>query len=398
MAKNWSYNIKFSIKSRWQELKTKRSDQKKQKLIAQQIAVDNVKVAKKHSPWWYYGAVLLLTVGMVGQNYIKIFQGYQPIAQQVIENEARPSLKVAQLDEIASTNLAANLAESADLPVALNVTNLSTSVVIEQTTKAEIDKVISKPSIITLDSSITRGVKRYKVQTGDTVASVARANNISQQTIRWANDLKKTQNLKVNDEIKILPVNGILYKIKTSDTIDKIAKKYKADKKRIISFNDLEIDGIKAGRQIVIPGGVLPYRETPDYVAPVVRPVKRSPVKINNPKYKVFAGNRYSYGWCTWYAYNRFAQLNGRTIGSLWGNANTWDTAAASAGFSVTTRPTVGSIFQTDRGYWGHVGVVESVAADGTITISEMNGPAGWGVVGYQTWSPKRYAGYVFIK
>lgn len=84
------------------------------------------------------------------------------------------------------------------------------------------------------------------------------------------------------------------------------------------------------------------------------------------------SGNLYAYGNCTYYAFDRRAQL-GRSIGSLWGNANNWGNAAAKSGFVVNNKPEVGAIFQTANGPYGHVGVVESVNANGTVTVSEMN-------------------------
>jgi surface antigen len=104
----------------------------------------------------------------------------------------------------------------------------------------------------------------------------------------------------------------------------------------------------------------------------------------SNPNARAMAGNRYSYGYCTWYAYNRRAQL-GRPIGSFWGNANTWDSNAAAGGWTVSYIPIPGAVFQTDSGYYGHVGIVESVNPDGTINISDMNGIAGWNNVGYRS-------------
>ncbi len=46
-------------------------------------------------------------------------------------------------------------------------------------------------------------------------------------------------------------------------------------------------------------------------------------------------------------------------------------------------RPTVGSIAQTDVGYYGHVMFVERVNNDGSILVSEMNYSAAPGILTY---------------
>lgn len=352
--------------------------------------------------------ILFVVFGFVAQSYVfdnNYDQSNKDEESQIASAATYTSEEVVSgsVDKIAAVNLAAGLANSANLPVAVNVANLSTSVIIEESTNAKVEPVISKPDIINLDSSIVQGTKTYKVQEGDTIDSIAAANGISTQTIRWANNMT-SDTLTVGNNLKILPVDGIVYTIKQNDEIDKLVEKYKANKQRVLTFNNLELDGIKVGTEIIIPGGELPTTERPGYVAPVVRTTTTTPsVGYVPASYAVYSGNRYAYGWCTWYAYNRFAEMNGRTIGSLWGNANTWDNAAAAAGFSVSYgSPTVGAIFQTDAGWAGHVGVVESInyAPDGSIIsigISDMNGSAGWGRVGYETWSPAKFRSYKFI-
>ena len=55
-----------------------------------------------------------------------------------------------------------------------------------------------------------------------------------------------------------------------------------------------------------------------------------------------------------------------------WGNANQWDDNARASGKTVSSVPVVGSVAQTDGGYYGHVGVVVSVQGD-SVTILEKN-------------------------
>ena len=85
------------------------------------------------------------------------------------------------------------------------------------------------------------------------------------------------------------------------------------------------------------------------------------------------------FGQCTYYMYNRFAQLGSpiRTTGL--GNAAEWPANAAAAGYGVSSTPRAGTAIVFQRGVggadpvYGHVGFVERVNADGSVFISEMN-------------------------
>ena len=56
------------------------------------------------------------------------------------------------------------------------------------------------------------------------------------------------------------------------------------------------------------------------------------------------------------------------------GNANTWAVRAANAGYTVKHgAPVAGAVFQSSAGWYGHVGYVEAVNADGSIVATEMN-------------------------
>lgn len=105
------------------------------------------------------------------------------------------------------------------------------------------------------------------------------------------------------------------------------------------------------------------------------------------------SSNLYTVGQCTYYVFDRV----GGTIGSTWGNANNWASAAAAAGYSVNHIPKAGAIMQTTAGPFGHVAYVESVNANGSITVSEMNYGQGPGVVTSRTISASQAASYNFI-
>ncbi|MFA6270549.1 MAG: CHAP domain-containing protein [Candidatus Paceibacterota bacterium] len=83
-------------------------------------------------------------------------------------------------------------------------------------------------------------------------------------------------------------------------------------------------------------------------------------------------------GNCTWYVQGRLRELGYKSteLDALVGNAGDWANQAIMAGLSVDNNPTVGSIAQVNRGSFssvGHVAVVESLNADGTITVTESS-------------------------
>ncbi|MGA4514756.1 CHAP domain-containing protein [Staphylococcus caledonicus] len=105
------------------------------------------------------------------------------------------------------------------------------------------------------------------------------------------------------------------------------------------------------------------------------------------------SGNLYTAGQCTWYVYDRV----GGSIGSTWGNANNWASAAQSAGYTVDNNPEEGSIMQSSAGTYGHVAYVESVNDDGSITVSEMNYNGGPYVKDTRTISASQASSFNYI-
>ena len=97
-----------------------------------------------------------------------------------------------------------------------------------------------------------------------------------------------------------------------------------------------------------------------------------------NPSF-VAALNGGYFGQCTYYMYNRFAQLGAPIRTPALGNAAEWPANAAAAGYGVSSTPRAGTAIVFQRGVggadpvYGHVGFVERVNADGSLFISEMN-------------------------
>ncbi len=202
----------------------------------------------------------------------------------------------------------------------------------------------------------------YTVQEGDTPSKVAASFGISLNTLLWANNLKEVSIIRPGDELTIMPVNGLLHRVKDGQTVGSIATIYKANTEKIIAFNDLPADGaIQIGQKLIIPDGQMP--------APV-----RVKTKTTARRYTTGPGTGKSrifpYGQCTWYV----AQ---KRIVTWSGHAKSWLANAKAAGFKTGSTPQAGAIAVLTEGGWlgrryGHVAYVESIN-NGWVTVSEMN-------------------------
>lgn len=335
-----------------------------------------------------YIGVFLLIVTLVAI-------GYQP--PQRIENVAAITATAPQpnpatvtapaVDEVVATSLAGDIAQRANLPIVSNVAELSVSLAVKSELAQSDSSTITKPQIVETASD-SREIKSYTTKPGDTAQSVAAQYGISPTTLKWANGLSSDA-LDAGKTLKVLPIDGVAYTVKSGDTAESLAGKYAVDASRIVTYNDLELAGLTPGQQIILPSANLPETERPGYVAPTTRSSGGSSSAVigTTANFNASAGNRYAFGWCTWYAYERRAQM-GRPIGSFWGNASAWSYSARAAGFTVNNMPAAGAIFQTGGGYggMGHVGIIDSVDLEsGTVTYSDMNGLAGFGRVGSST-------------
>jgi surface antigen len=339
-----------------------------------------------------YVAVLTLIASVVSVGY------QSPVEKQVAAQSTEGNvLKVEDpsVDQRVAADLAASTAETAGLAVASNLSNLSISL----SAKAELAQadtsVLTKPQIVQV--SDLRGISNYVTVVGDTAQSVGQKYGVTADTVKWANNLTGDA-LTVGQTLRIPNVDGVLYTVRSGDTIDSIAQKYSTNRDRLVSYNDLELGGLTPGQQIVLPGGILPLNERPGYTAPATARTSAGVSRVYSyAGNAAVAGNKYDYGYCTWYAYNRRAEL-GRPVGSFWGNASTWASYARGSGYLVNNTPAVGAVMQDSysAGGYGHVAVVESVNGDGSIYVSEMN-YAGWNVKSYRTLSAGEASRYNYI-
>lgn len=104
----------------------------------------------------------------------------------------------------------------------------------------------------------SRGPRKiHVVQAGESVAKIADFYGVSQRDLREMNGLKKGRPLKPGQELKIpnvLRVPGKKYKVQPGDTIASIAARFDRTAAQIARANKLgEGDTLKVGRILVIP-------------------------------------------------------------------------------------------------------------------------------------------------
>lgn len=103
----------------------------------------------------------------------------------------------------------------------------------------------------------TGAISVYVVRSGDTIGAISEMFGVSVNTIMWANDLK-SKTLKVGQELVILPISGVKHTVKSGDTLQSIAKKYRADLEDILSYNAIPSGAkLSVGDTVIIPDGVI---------------------------------------------------------------------------------------------------------------------------------------------
>lgn len=106
----------------------------------------------------------------------------------------------------------------------------------------------------------------YRVEKGDTLSTIAKKFGISEETIRWANNLSG-DTISIGQELDILPVSGIAHKVSSGETIYSIAKKYDTEAQKIVDFPFNEFAGngegfgLISGQMLVVPDGIKPSEQ-----------------------------------------------------------------------------------------------------------------------------------------
>ncbi len=329
------------------------------------------------------GVNLILVVGIVA--FVIATRGSDNAPQNATLRLTNEAEVTNPLDTLSGADIATNVAELVQLEQATAVRNNADSVNTQLDIVPNDAQVVAKPQIVRTDLKSIRDLKEYVAVEGDTITAIAERAGVSAATIRQANDLTG-DTVNVGAKLKIPPIDGLLYTVKDGDTPKSLADRYSASESKIIAFNDAEITGLKVGQEIIIPDGTVPVR-TNSYAA------------VSGFRYGFsarYGGNGYSFGYCTWHAANRRAQV-GKPIPANLGNASTWKARAQLAGLSTGSTPQKYAVlWHPPRDYYGHVAFVEDVLPDGSVLVSDMNYPI-WNGITTRVLTPAQAAAYQYI-
>ena len=95
----------------------------------------------------------------------------------------------------------------------------------------------------------------YKVKSGDTISGIAKKfglTNIS--TLISVNDIGNVRQLGAGQKLKIPSIDGIIYTVKAGDSLNSIAKANNIKLENILDVNELTTETLTVGQQLFLPG------------------------------------------------------------------------------------------------------------------------------------------------
>ncbi len=114
------------------------------------------------------------------------------------------------------------------------------------------DSAIIKPLSIPTAPLPNRRVIRYRVASGDTLDSIAKALGVTVRDITWSNPGLR-QPLKAGETLYLPPVPGVVVVTKKGDTAASLAQAYGVDATIILGFNDIRASDVRPGMTLIVP-------------------------------------------------------------------------------------------------------------------------------------------------
>lgn len=107
----------------------------------------------------------------------------------------------------------------------------------------------SKPQMVTYFS--------YKIEKGDTIGEISENFGLNQDTLLSINGIKNSRLIQIGQILKIPNQDGILYTVKSGDSLASIAEKYESDAVAIQIANELFSETIAPASRVFLPGARL---------------------------------------------------------------------------------------------------------------------------------------------
>jgi len=120
----------------------------------------------------------------------------------------------------------------------------------------------------TTQENLRPEIMYYTVKPGDTVLGIASKFGLQPESLMWSNSLieQNPDRLSIGDQLRILPVDGVLHVVDRGDTLSSIAEDYDTDMQAIVDYAANGIasidDALSIGKEIVVPGGSKPFVAT----------------------------------------------------------------------------------------------------------------------------------------
>jgi LysM repeat protein len=119
------------------------------------------------------------------------------------------------------------------------------------------DPSFIRPGQVSNSTTVARhDVVTYTVGDGDTISSIAEKFGIGVNTILWENNLSVTSVIRPDDQLRILPMSGLMYTVAKGESIQGLATSFGVTDKSIAEANSLSLNqSLAVGQKLLIPGG-----------------------------------------------------------------------------------------------------------------------------------------------
>src|SRR5262245_7565993 len=249
------------------------------------------------------------------------------------------------------------------------------------------DGVVLKPMQMPTELPVRHDPITYTVGNGDDLRSIAARFNVTIDEILWSNPaLGTSTRVQPGQVLLVPPIAGVVVQVRRGDTLQSLGAFWHVDPASIEDFNYLRnpVADLTDGRLLVLPAGrgsTLTPQPGGANLPAAIGSRTIFAMKVVAGAVGPYAVTRFPYGQCTWFVATR--------VPIPWiGNAWQWYGAAQAAGWPVGAMPRAGAIMVTwESRLYGHVAYVDSINADGSWNVLEMN-YLGWGVVDQRTIRP----------